>query len=208
MGSFVFRTDIPHSSEGLSRPIGTFWTPNSIDNSTKQRSHARRAYYDPVQTRTNLHLLTNTYVDEILFKNASTLIASGVKYTSNAGSSTAFVYAAKEVILAAGGVFTPHLLMLSGIGPKDELPASKITVKKDLPAVGSNFQDHQALYMRFNLSNQSILIQTCSSQHPTRSSTRQPPSCMQLIALVRGPLGEAMQRSSLHSRISRTSTLI
>ncbi|CAN9155263.1 unnamed protein product [Alternaria alternata] len=156
MGSFVSRTDIPHSPEGLSRPIGTFWTPNSIDNSTKQRSHARRAYYDPVQTRTNLHLLTNTHVDEILFKNGSTLVASGVKYTSNVDSSTGSVHATKEVILAAGGVFTPHLLMLSGIGPKDELSAAKITVKKDLPAVGSNFQDHQALYMRFNLSNQSV----------------------------------------------------
>ena len=156
MGSFVSRTDIPHSPEGFSKPIGTFWTPNSIDNSTKQRSHARRAYYDPVQTRTNLHLLTNNHVDEILFKNGSTLVASGVKYTSNVDSSTGSVHATKEVILAAGGVFTPHLLMLSGIGPKDELSAAKITVKKDLPAVGSNFQDHQALYMRFNLSNQSV----------------------------------------------------
>ncbi|KAI4622507.1 uncharacterized protein J4E87_006449 [Alternaria ethzedia] len=156
MGSFVSRTDIPHSPEGLTRPIGTFWTPNSIDNSTKQRSHARRAYYDPVQTRSNLHLMTNTHVDEILFKNSTTLVASGVKYTSNAESLKASVFAKKEVILAAGGVFTPHLLMLSGIGPKDELSAAGIAVKKDLPAVGSNFQDHQALYMRFNLSNQSI----------------------------------------------------
>jgi choline dehydrogenase-like flavoprotein len=141
--------------EGLSKPIGTFWTPNSINNNTKQRSHARKAYYDPVQARTNLHLLTNTHVDEILFRNGSTLVASGVKYTSNADSSTTSVYAAKEVILAAGGVFTPHILMLSGIGPSDELSAAKITVKRGLPAVGSNFQDHQALYMRFKLSNQS-----------------------------------------------------
>jgi choline dehydrogenase-like flavoprotein len=46
--------------------------------------------------------------------------------------------------------------MLSGIGPKDQLSAAKISVKKDLAAVGSNFQDHQALYMRFKLFNQSI----------------------------------------------------
>jgi choline dehydrogenase-like flavoprotein len=100
--------------------------------------------------------MTNIHVDEILFKNGSTLVASGVKYTSKAKASSASVFAMKEVILAAGGVFTPHLLMLSGIGPKDELSAAKIAVRKDLPAVGSNFQDHQALYMRFNLSNQSI----------------------------------------------------
>lgn len=127
-----------------------------IDNSTKQRSHARRFCYDPVQARSNLRLLTNTHVDEILLKNGSTLAASGVKDTSNADSLTTSVLAKKEVILAAGGVFTPHLLMLSGIGSKDELSAAGIAVKKDLPAVDSNFQDHQALYMRFNFSNQSI----------------------------------------------------
>jgi choline dehydrogenase-like flavoprotein len=100
--------------------------------------------------------MTNTHVDEILFKNDTTLVASGVRYTSNANSSTASVFAKKEVILAAGSIFTPHLLMLSGIGPQDELSAAKIALKKDLPAVGSNFQDHQALYMSFNLSNQAI----------------------------------------------------
>ncbi|KAI8931673.1 hypothetical protein NX059_011320 [Plenodomus lindquistii] len=156
MGSFVARADIPHSNEGLARPIGTFWTPNSINNDTKERSHARKAYYDPVKERQNLHLLTNTHVDEILFKNGSNLVASGVRMTSNANLTTSSVFAAKEVILAAGGVFTPHILMLSGIGPKDFLSAANIPVKKDLIAVGSNFQDHQALYMRFNLTNQSI----------------------------------------------------
>jgi choline dehydrogenase-like flavoprotein len=156
MGSFVFRNDIPHSPEGFARPLGTFWTPNSINNDTKERSHARRAYYDPIQLRSNLHLMTNTHVDEILFKDGKKLVASGVKYTSNVDLTTTSVYAAKEVILAAGGVFTPHLLMLSGIGPKEQLSAAKISVKRDLAAVGSNFQDHQALYMRFKLSNQSI----------------------------------------------------
>ncbi|KAF7445363.1 BetA Choline dehydrogenase [Pyrenophora tritici-repentis] len=156
MGSFVSRIDIPHSSEGFSRPKGTFWTPNSIDNSTKQRSHSRRAYFDPVKTRRNLHLMTNTHVDEILFEHGDEVVTKGVRYTSRTESTTRPVYAAKEVILAAGSVFTPHLLMLSGIGPRDQLSASNITVRKDLPAVGSNFQDHQALYMRFNLSNQAI----------------------------------------------------
>jgi choline dehydrogenase-like flavoprotein len=100
--------------------------------------------------------MTNTHIDEILFKEGKKPIASGVKYNSNVDLTTTSVYAAKEVILAAGEVFTPHLLMLSGIGPKDQLSAAGINVKKDLAAVGSNFQDHQALYMRFELSNQSI----------------------------------------------------
>lgn len=156
MGSFVARDDIPHSPEGFARPLGTFWTPNSINNATKERWHARKAYYDPVRERPNLHLLTNTHVDEIIFNTSETLTACGVRFTSNDNSTTTSVYSSKEVILAAGGVFTPHLLMMSGIGPKEVLSAANITVKKDLVAVGSNFQDHPALYMRFNLSNQSI----------------------------------------------------
>jgi choline dehydrogenase-like flavoprotein len=156
MGSFVSRDDIPHSVEGFAKPLGTFWTPNSIDNSTKERCHARKAYYDPISSRENLRLITNTHVDEVIFKQGEKVVASGVKMTSNIDGTQASVFAAKEVILAAGGVFTPHLLMLSGIGPRDVLSSANISVRKELPAVGSNFQDHQALYMRFNLSNQSI----------------------------------------------------
>jgi choline dehydrogenase-like flavoprotein len=61
--------------------------------------------------------------------------------------------AKKEVILAAGDVLTPHLLMLSEIGPRDVLDAAKVPVKRDTPGVGSNFQDHDAIYQSFNLSN-------------------------------------------------------
>jgi choline dehydrogenase-like flavoprotein len=103
-----------------------------------------------------LRLLTNTNVDEIIFKQGEEDLAEGVKITSNADGTQTSVYVVKEVILAAGGVFTPHLLMLSGIGPRNVLASAKIGVRKKLPGVGSNFQDHQALYMRFNLSDQSI----------------------------------------------------
>jgi choline dehydrogenase-like flavoprotein len=156
MGSFVARNDVPHSLEGFTRPIGTFWMPNSIDNSTKERCHARKAYYDPVSARENLHLLTNTHVDGIILEKSRDLAARGIKVTSKLDLSKASVFASKEVILAAGAVFTPHLLMLSGIGPKDILSAASISVKRELEAVGSNFQDHPALYMQFKLSNQSI----------------------------------------------------
>jgi choline dehydrogenase-like flavoprotein len=98
-------------------------------------------------------LLYGTKVTQILIDNVNgSLLATGVQILS--GNSTASkVYAGKEVILAAGGIFTPHLLMLSGLGPKDVLTAANITVKKDLPAVGANFQDHVPLTMIFNLSN-------------------------------------------------------
>ncbi|KAJ4355460.1 uncharacterized protein N0V89_003476 [Didymosphaeria variabile] len=145
---------IPHPKEGFEDPVGVYWSPNSINKDTATRTTSRSAYYDPIASkRSNLKLLTNTHVDEITFSKDRTgaLTATGVKYTSNAGGVQVQAIAAKEVILAAGGVFSPHLLMVSGIGPKDVLQAAGVTVKKDLPAVGSNFQDHIANYMNFNL---------------------------------------------------------
>jgi choline dehydrogenase-like flavoprotein len=143
--------NISFPREGFAAPVGAYWMPNDIDNATATRSNAHVTYYVPVQSRPNLVLLTNTKVNRILFDDD--LAATGVQIVSHADNSVTKVYANTEVILAAGGVFTPHLLMLSGIGPKDVLAAANITVKKDTPSVGSNFQDHVPLAMVFNLSN-------------------------------------------------------
>ncbi|KAF2127475.1 GMC oxidoreductase [Dothidotthia symphoricarpi CBS 119687] len=147
------KVDIPHSKEGFVQPVGVYWSPNSIDKATATRSTSRSAYYDPIVSRKNLKLLSNTHVDEILFEQnrVGALTAVGVKFTPNGGKKQTQAFASKEVILAAGGVFTPHLLMYSGIGPKDVLKAAGVSVKKDVPAVGSNFQDHIANYMNFDI---------------------------------------------------------
>ncbi|ORY09131.1 choline dehydrogenase-like protein [Clohesyomyces aquaticus] len=144
---------IPQVKEGFKNPVGLYWSPNSVNKATATRTTSRSAYYDTIaDRRPNLKLMTNTHVDEIIFeKTRLGLVATGVKYTPNDAKMQSQVFAAKEVILAAGGVFTPHLLMVSGIGPKDVLQAAGVTVKKDLSAVGSNFQDHIANYMNFKL---------------------------------------------------------
>ncbi|OAG11528.1 FAD/NAD(P)-binding domain-containing protein [Paraphaeosphaeria sporulosa] len=126
--------DIPHPREGFVDPVGVYWSPNSINKDTATRTTLRSAYYDRIASkRSNLELLTGTH------------------FTSKNMGVQSQAVAAKEVILAAGGVFTPHLLMVSGIGPKDVLQAAGVTIKMDLPAVSSNFQDHIANYMNFNL---------------------------------------------------------
>lgn len=64
--------------------------------------------------------------------------ANSVKITSNTDSMVAAVYVQEEVILAAGELFNPNLLILFGVGPKGLLSVANIKVKKDLAAVGSD----------------------------------------------------------------------
>ncbi|KAF2795925.1 GMC oxidoreductase [Melanomma pulvis-pyrius CBS 109.77] len=135
------------------KAVGAFWTTTSIAPKTQTRSHAGNAYYDPAASRRNLKLLTGQTVNEILFSGSR---ATGVQFVSRADKSVTKVYAKREVILAAGAVFTPQLLQLSGLGPKAVLQAAGVKVKKDLPGVGANFQDHPNLNLFFGLSNQSF----------------------------------------------------
>lgn len=75
--------DIPHPQEGFLEPISHYWSPNSIDKATATRSTARTAYYDPIVSRKDFKLMTETHVDEITFSKdrAGVLTATGVKYT-------------------------------------------------------------------------------------------------------------------------------
>ncbi len=66
--------------------------------------------------------------------------AVGVEYTQ--GGQTKRAEASREVILCGGAINSPHLLLLSGIGPADQLRANDIAVVMDLPGVGENLQDH------------------------------------------------------------------
>ena len=136
-----------HQQEGAAGVIGAYWAPHSKDPVLQTRSSARTAYYDPINQRPNLSLLTGHYVQEIILEQ---LTAKGVKVTSREDGSTFSACAGKEVILAAGAVHTPQILQLSGIGPKSVLKAAGIETKLDLPAVGSNFQDHAVAYLSWN----------------------------------------------------------
>ncbi|RMZ86507.1 hypothetical protein DV736_g6269, partial [Chaetothyriales sp. CBS 134916] len=144
--------DIPFIKEhALGNAVGVYWTPTSEDPVKKTRSSSLNAYYDPASSRKNLVLLAQHQVTEVLFSNTTTMEASGVKATDLISGQSLQFTANKEVILAAGGVHTPHVLQLSGIGPKDVLQAAGVPVKLDFPAVGSNFQDHPVGYLNWNV---------------------------------------------------------
>ncbi|OXI92512.1 MULTISPECIES: GMC family oxidoreductase [Burkholderia] len=103
-----------------------------------ERWSAARAYLFPhLKTRGNLTVETGAQVRRIVFDGKR---AVGVEVTR--GGNVETVWAKKEVILSAGALQSPQLLMLSGVGPKDELERLGIPVVADLPGVGENLQDH------------------------------------------------------------------
>jgi choline dehydrogenase-like flavoprotein len=150
--------NIPLPKEGAAgAAVGAYWTPTSLRPETQTRSTAKNAYYDPVKSRSNLILATGKKVNEILFDQSLISLvlpkANGVQYVSNTDGSVGKVYARREVILAAGAVFTPQLLQLSGIGPRDVLQAAGISIRRSLSAVGANMQDHPSANVVFDLKN-------------------------------------------------------
>lgn len=102
-----------------------------------RRCSAARAYLWPAMRRSNLQVLTQARVRRILFEDRR---AIGVEY-DHAGE-TRVARARQAVILSAGSLASPQILMLSGVGPASHLRQFGIAVVRDLPGVGENFHDH------------------------------------------------------------------
>ncbi len=109
-----------------------------MENSTCRgvRSSASRSYLHPARRRGNIELKTRIDVLRILFQGRR---AVGVEFSERGIPRKVY---ADHIILSAGAVNSPKLLMLSGIGPADELRHRKIPVVAELPGVGQNLQDH------------------------------------------------------------------
>ncbi|KAI0113930.1 hypothetical protein GGR51DRAFT_471387 [Nemania sp. FL0031] len=131
--------------------LGIFWIPSVLDATTMTRSDARINHYERVKaSRPNYHILASTTVSKVLFNGTQ---AVGVEYLPSAGGESTYVYATKEVIITAGGVHTPQVLQLSGIGPQTLLNELGITVVQDLPGVGQNLQDQSTLTINWNFTS-------------------------------------------------------
>lgn len=102
-----------------------------------RRCSAARAYLHPALARPNLTVVTNAHACRVLFKDNT---AIGMEYRQFGVMKRA--HAAREVILSAGAIQSPQLLMLSGIGDGAELQAAGIPTVMHLPGVGKNLQDH------------------------------------------------------------------
>lgn len=116
--------------------LGIFHPQSFISNGRRQS--AAKAFLVPAKNRTNLHIIKNAHVQKILIDDNNVVTGVEFKYKNNQVH-TATVQ--KEVILSAGAVSSPQILMLSGVGPKNHLEQHKIEVKYD-SAVGKNLLDH------------------------------------------------------------------
>ena len=95
------------------------------------------AYLKPAISRPNLTVASGVLVTSVVLEAGR---ATGVKYRQASTETTA--RALREVILSAGAIGSPHLLLLSGVGPGAELKTAGIRVQHELPGVGKNLQDH------------------------------------------------------------------
>ncbi|KAK1216812.1 hypothetical protein PQX77_020545 [Marasmius sp. AFHP31] len=120
---------------------GGFVARSFIDSSSWTRSYSRSAYIDGgADSRPNLSILVKSTVTKIVFDSNHTAV--GVEYAETRDGERHSVRVNREVILSAGAVGSPQVLMLSGVGPKDVLDAARVPVQVELPGVGQHLQDH------------------------------------------------------------------
>ncbi|WAH55325.1 choline dehydrogenase [Pseudomonas silvicola] len=123
--------------EGLARYDSTKWNG--------KRCSTAVAYLHPAMSRPNLTVLTGALAHKVIIENQR---AKGIEFVHRGQRVTAL--ASKEVLLCGGAINSPQLLMLSGIGPAQELAKLGITALADLPGVGANLQDHVDFMMQWS----------------------------------------------------------
>ncbi len=103
-----------------------------------RRASTSAAFLDPVRDRPNLTVLKDAHVLRVTIKNGR---ATGIECVLN-GKQIQTIHADREVVLSAGSIGSPHLLMLSGVGPARHLREHGIDIHLDNPDVGQNLEDH------------------------------------------------------------------
>ncbi len=126
-------------------PDSTGVGPSVTNNHSGVRFSTALGYLGPARHRLNLTVRSNCQVRRVVFqgKRAVGLLVDSAVET--------FTVAAKEIILCAGAVGSPHLLLLSGVGPAEQLERVGIPVVQDTPGVGQNLKDHPKVYVTWEV---------------------------------------------------------
>lgn len=149
-----------------------------------RRHSAADAYLRPARRRPNLTVATRVQVRGVTVTGGR---AGGV--VAQVGGRVRAVRATREVVLCGGTVNTPQLLLLSGIGPADELRALGLPVVADAPGVGRNLQDHVSAGPRFHLRAPRSLLTADS-----------PANLARWLLFRRGPLTSNLAEAALFTR--------
>jgi choline dehydrogenase len=135
-----------HAIERPNLPQPNGFTQTMVTQRRGSRWSAADAWLRPALRRKNVTLLTNATATRVIF---SGMQAVGVEFENDRGRQ--FVRARREVLLCAGAVNSPQLLMLSGIGDQEHLQRHGIEVVHHLPQVGHNLQDHLVAVLGFDV---------------------------------------------------------
>lgn len=147
-------------------------------NQRGERVSAARAFLEPARQRPNLTILTDTLVERVMFEGKR---AVGVNCRQ--GDKT-LTYRGRETILSAGGLQTPQILQLSGVGPAGLLQSYGIDVVHDSPEVGENMREHFLLALQFHLKH------ARDSQNSYYSGLGLIKSMLKYFLQRRGPMAE------------------
>ncbi|WP_296198057.1 GMC family oxidoreductase N-terminal domain-containing protein [uncultured Microbacterium sp.] len=128
-----------YALEEANRPAPDGFTQTRVTQHNGSRWNAVRGYLDPAKDRPNLVVRTDTHVDRVVFDGTR---AVGVEYL--VGRERRTVRAAREIVLAAGAIGTPAILVRSGIGPAKQLQSLGIPVVAASADVGRQLRDHLA----------------------------------------------------------------
>lgn len=126
-----------HHNDDFNGPVQEGVGMFQVTQKGGRRHSAATAYLTPARRRRNLTIRTHAHVGRVLFERRR---AVGILIMQ--GNRPQCLRAAREVLLCAGAVNSPHLLMLSGVGAMASLRRLGIPVVMDLPGVGQNLQDH------------------------------------------------------------------
>lgn len=143
-------------------------------NKNGNRDSAATAFLHPIKERRNLTILTDAHVNRIIIEERR---ATSVEFSLKGKVKTA--HASKEIVLSAGALASPKILLLSGIGDQDHLTEHGINVNCHLPGVGKNLQDHVQLPIifrsRLELPNTTLLTGNVLFVRTRESSKAAPP---------------------------------
>jgi len=163
-----------------------------VNQKRGRRWSAASAFLKPALKRANLRLETGCLVEGIMFDGRR---AAGVRWTQ--GGQARIARCRGEVILAAGSIGSPQIMLLSGLGPAQQLQELGIPVVLDRPGVGANLQDHLQLRMIYKVDG----ITTLNERYHARFGMAR--MLAEYALLRRGPLTMAPSQLGLFTRSDR-----